>query len=103
MEETGRNYTTIARWVRRFEEEGGDGIPQRCNSGRPPWTSAEQDAAMVKVASRHTFMPPQDVAAAAGVDNINVSLLSTRLKCQLQSDWCIVARDTCDLANPCKS
>ena len=80
-EETGRHYTTIARWVRRCEEEGEDGIPQRSRSGRPPRTTAEQDAAMVEqVASRHPFMPPKDVAATAGVDNSHVSLLSTRLK-----------------------
>ena len=55
-------------------------MPQRPRSGRPPMTFAEEDAAMVEVVSRHPFMPPKDVAAAAGVDNIHVSLLSTRLK-----------------------
>ena len=39
-EETGRHYTTVARWVRRFEE-GEDGIPQRSRSGRAPGTSAQ--------------------------------------------------------------
>ena len=78
-EETGRHSTTIARWLRRFEEEGEDGMPQRHKSGRPSRTSAEQDAAMVDVASRHPFMPLRDVAAAAGVENIHISLVSTRL------------------------
>ena len=32
------------------------------------------------MASHHTFMPVKDVTAAAVVDNIHVSLLSTRLK-----------------------
>ena len=54
-------------------------MPQRHRSGRPPRTSAEQDAAMVDVASRHPFMPLRDVAAAAGVENIHVSLVSKRL------------------------
>ena len=55
-------------------------MSQRPRSGRPPKTSAEQDAAVVEVASRHLFMSLKDVAAAAGVDNIHVSLVSTRLK-----------------------
>ena len=35
---------------------------------------------MLKVASHRPFMPLRDVAVAAGVDNIHVSLVSTRLK-----------------------
>ena len=79
-EETGRHKTTIARWLRRFEEEGEDGMNQRHKTGRPPRTSAEQDAAMVEVASCHPFMPLRDVAAAAGVEDIHVSSVSARLK-----------------------
>ena len=55
-------------------------MPQRPRSGRPPRASAEQDAAMVEVISFHPFMSLKDVTAAAGVDNIHVSLVSTRLK-----------------------
>ena len=75
-----RDYTTIARWVRRFEEQGGERTGYRRGPGRsgrgpgrPSGTFAEQDAAMVAVASRHPFMPIQDVAAAAGVGDIHVS------------------------------
>ena len=76
-EETGRRCTTITGWLRRFEKEGKDGMPQRSRSGRPPRTSAEHDAAMVKMTSRHPLMPLEHVAAAAGVDNIHVSVFYT--------------------------
>ena len=54
----------------RGRGRGEDGIPQRFRSGRPSGTLAEQDAVMVAVASRHPFMLLQDMAAAAGVGDI---------------------------------
>ena len=56
-------------------------MPQRPRAGRPPRTSAEQKKVpVVEVASHYPFMPLRDVAAAADVDNINTSLVYTRLK-----------------------
>lgn len=77
--ETGRHHTTIARWLRRFEAEGEAGMPQRHRSGRPPKTSAAQDAAMAGAASSHPFMPLRDVAVAAGA-NVHINTVSRRLK-----------------------
>ena len=85
-EETGRHYTTIARCLRRFEEEGEHGMPQRPSSGRPPRTSAEQDAAIVEVASLHLFMSLRDVATAAGVDNIHVQIFKPCRKVALSQE-----------------
>ena len=65
------------RWLLLFEEEGDDGMPQI----GPPRTFAEEDTATLEVASPHPFIPAlKDVATAADVDNINVSLLSIRLQ-----------------------
>ena len=92
-EETGRQCTTIATINHPPSPQHHHGKMTAPNRGggrgrdaaevqnrSSTQTSAEHDAAMTEVASHHPFMPLRDVASAAGVDNIHVSLVSTCLK-----------------------